>query len=313
MLFEGKKLRLAFCGSSPEAAEYLQFLGVREIAILKVFTSAGVATVRGEHVQRNAVIQAAERLDIPCSSAPIDGAECAALRAAGCDLLLTVDYGKILPAEVLAVPAMGTINVHPSLLPKYRGPSPIETALLDGASETGVSFMLTNDSVDGGPVLFQTPPFKVDPRARRGSLKTELFRLGLEHLMAVIGDYLAGDLRALEQDEAAATYTRLIAKVDGRIDFSRSAAEIDRMVRAYDGWPSAHTNFGDKQLKLLDVELADAADLAPGEAAARGGELFIGTADGSLRVVKAQVAGSKSQTGRDFINGYPAISGYTFV
>lgn len=248
------------------------------------------------------------------------------------DIFVVVAYGRILPPEVLAVPRLGVVNIHPSLLPRHRGPSPVATAILEGDAETGVTLMLLDEGIDSGPLLAQSDPVRLDGSARAGELTARLFAMGAEMLPATLAGLAAGTLTPQPQDAAAVTVTRLIEKDDGRIDWSRSAVEIERMTRAFDPWPGAFTSLGGKNLKIIAAAVAPgggdqakqggdagAADegaaprgrdvAAPGTVTVRDRRLFAATGEGELELLTVQPEGSRPMTARDLINGAPGLHG----
>ncbi len=155
-------------------------------------------------------------------------------------LFFVVDFGKIIPQSILDIPSQGAINFHPSLLPKYCGPSPIQTAILNGDTETGFSCMLLDAEIDHGPILYQER-VDIDPADTSVSLEKKLFERGKEKIDQVVTQYLTGDLKPQEQDHKRTTVTKLIKKEDGMIDVSKETAEtIEHKVRAYQPWPGVY-------------------------------------------------------------------------
>ncbi|MEK7778308.1 MAG: methionyl-tRNA formyltransferase, partial [Chloroflexota bacterium] len=172
------------------------------------------------------------------------------------DVIVVAAYGRILPPEALAVPPLGVLNIHPSLLPKYRGPSPVITALLDGESVTGVTVMLMDEGMDTGKILAQRQA-AILPHETAGELTDRLFRQGAELLLEVLPKWAAGELKPVPQEEAMATITRLYTKEDGDMDWSLPAAVLERRLRAFHPWPSCYTRWEGKLLRILDGAAAD--------------------------------------------------------
>ena len=229
--------------------------------------------------------------------------------AANADVFVVVAYGRILPAELLAVPPMGVVNVHPSLLPMYRGPSPVVTAILDGQRQTGVTVMLLDEGMDTGPVLAQSPPIVLTGNERAGELQGRLFEEGAAMLPAVLDGLEDVTIVATPQDDSKATVTRLIARSDGEIDWSLPAEQIDRMIRAYDPWPGTFTSWNDKGLKILDVNLSGRIDAIDdsGRVIVNGGKLFVGSGSGPLEITRLQLEGRQGVSASDFLRGRPDI------
>jgi methionyl-tRNA formyltransferase len=204
---------------------------------------------------------------------------------------------------------MGVVNVHPSLLPMYRGPSPVATAILDGQRQTGVTVMLLDEGMDTGPVLAQSPPIVLAGNERAGELQGRLFEEGAAMLPAVLDGLEDVTIVATPQDDSKATVTRLLARSDGEIDWSLPAEQIDRMIRAYDPWPGTFTSWNDKGLKILDVNLSGRIDAVDdsGRVIVNGGKLFVGTGSGPLEITRLQLEGRQGVSASDFLRGRPDI------
>lgn len=213
------------------------------------------------------------------------------------DLFVVAAYGQILPPEVLAIPKKGAINVHPSLLPKYRGASPIQGAILNGERETGVTIMLVDEKMDHGPILSQVSiPIATDETTPTLTLK--LARLGADLLVKTIPRYLSGKISPKEQDHRLATYTKLLVKEDGLISWSMNNLEIERRIRAYNPWPGVWTTVG---------EMADQLERVvknPNQTNLRLKLLSAAVEDGALSIQTVQVEGRKPNTLSEFVNGY---------
>ncbi|MDP1710782.1 MAG: methionyl-tRNA formyltransferase [candidate division WWE3 bacterium] len=166
------------------------------------------------------------------------------------DLFVVASYGMIIPPEILSIPSHGALNVHPSLLPKYRGASPIQAAILAGESETGVTIMLMDEQMDHGPILAQEK-ILLEPAETTPTAMVKLAQAGGELLTRTIPRYLADKITPQSQDHSQATYTKLIKKEDGRVNWAESNLRIERMVRAYNPWPGVWTTVGEmaEQLK----------------------------------------------------------------
>ncbi len=170
------------------------------------------------------------------------------------DLLILASYGKILPAETLAIPAYGSLNVHPSLLPKYRGATPIQTAILDGATETGVSVMAMAPAVDAGGVIAKRS-YKLNNHETTPQLKDELAQLGARLLIDQLPTFLSGQAKITSQNEAEATKTIKLTKEMGEIDWNKSVEQIEREIRAFQPWPGSFTWLGGQRLKILQASI----------------------------------------------------------
>lgn len=171
-------------------------------------------------------------------------------------LFIVAAYGKIIPKEILELPTRGILNIHPSLLPEFRGPSPIESAILAGKEKTGVSIMLLDEKTDHGPILIQKEAL-VSDIVGKNELSEALFRIGGKVLSGIIPEWISGKIKAVPQDEGAATYTKKISKEDGLLDLSGDPVLNYRKIRAYEGWPGAYF-FAEKNGKKIRVVIKDA-------------------------------------------------------
>lgn len=170
------------------------------------------------------------------------------------DLLITANFGKIIPEDVLRVPKHGCLNVHPSLLPKYRGATPLQAAILSGDKETGVTVILMDERVDHGPILSQKKT-AIGPDETTEQLCQRLALLGAEALIDVIPDWIKGEKQLILQEEEKATYTRTLTRKDGEIDWQKHPREIERQIRAFRPWPGSYTFYNGKRLKILKAGL----------------------------------------------------------
>ena len=219
------------------------------------------------------------------------------------DLIVVAAFGQILPPSVLEIPTYGCLNVHASLLPAYRGASPVTAALLDGLNETGVTIMLMDAGMDTGPVLTQArlPVLADDTTA---SLSDRLASRGAELLAETIPGWLAGDVAPVAQADLPGepTVCRLVKKQDGQIDWTLPAARIERMIRAYSPWPAAFTSWKEQNFKLWRSSVIPGrAD--PGLVVEVDGRVAVGTGDGLLVLHEVQPAGKRRMAAAAFLNG----------
>ena len=234
------------------------------------------------------------------------------------DLFIVASYGKIIPGAILALSKFGTLNIHPSLLPKYRGPSPIQAAILNGDAETGVTIIKLDEEMDHGNIIANIES-RIENLENYKSLHDRLAKLGAELLIQILPKYIGGEIKPIPQDHAQATFTKIITKDDARIDWSQSAEEIDRMVGAYHVWPVAWTTFGGKRLKIFESFLP----LPEGRERLRGGKvgevelrdntIIVHCGRGLLKILSLQPEGGRVMTTRDFINGYTGLAGQFLV
>jgi len=226
-----------------------------------------------------------------------------ALRACAPDLIVVAAYGKILPKNILDLPPHGCINVHASLLPKYRGAAPVQWAILRGETVTGVTIMQMAERMDAGDILLQreTP---IEEHETCGELQARLADLGARALTEVLAQLHAGTVIRRVQDESRVTLAPMIKKADGRIDWTQPAAALARMVRAFNPWPSAFTTVGGKLLKLHRAHAVAAAPSAmPGTVTATGDGIAVSTGDGMLVLDVVQLEGRKRMAAAEFARG----------
>jgi methionyl-tRNA formyltransferase len=229
------------------------------------------------------------------------------------DIGVVAAYGEILRRTVLDIPPLGYLNIHPSLLPLYRGPAPVAGAILAGDSETGVTIMKLDTGMDSGPILAQaTVP--LPPTARSGPLTDELMRLGARLLLEVLPAYAAGQLEPRPQDHSQATVTRLFKKADGLIDWSLPALVIERMIRAYDPWPGTFTTWHGQPVKVLSAAVQP--DMAhsdlPGTILDSDATLLVATGSGALELLTVQPAGKRPMPGQAWLRGQQNAQGARF-
>lgn len=225
------------------------------------------------------------------------------------DVFVTAATGHILTADVLAIPTRGTLNVHASLLPRWRGAAPIQAALLAGDAETGITIMCTDEGLDTGPILSQRA-IPIAPRETATSLHDKLAQLGAELLLETLPRWLSGELIPQPQPDKGVTLAGRIRKEDGLINWERTAAEIDRQVRAYTPWPGAYTFWNDRQLKVIAAfPLALQLDRPPGTVINHDGQPTVVTGDGLLRLDHIQWAGKRALLATEFVRGRPDFVG----
>lgn len=234
-------------------------------------------------------------------------------------LFVVAAYGKIIPPKLLRLPPHGALNLHPSLLPKYRGPSPVEAVIRAGETETGVSIMLLDDKIDHGPILSQEI---VPIRERETALELgpRLAKIGAQLLAKTIPGWLANEIVPVPQNHEKATYTKLLTREDGRIFWDTPAMALERQIRAYQGWPGSYFIWR-RHNEMLRVKV-EAARVVEGAIAekpygsvwqAAEAPIAVTTIDGSLAVDQLCLEGKDSVSAADFINGYPDIIAATLL
>ena len=242
------------------------------------------------------------------------------LRQLNPEVIILIAYGKIIPANLLAIPKYGWLNLHASLLPKLRGASPIQSAILTGAEETGVTLMKMDEGMDTGPIIAQEK-ITIVPEENSQTLHDKLSRLSAKALEKNLLAYLEGKLKPKPQDNSQATYTKIIKKEDGKIDWQKSAIEIERQIRAFTPWPGTWcfwprnyrteqkelTNSAiEQRLKIIKAKVSsDSIKLPPGQTKKANNTIIVGCSHGNLELQIIQLEGKKPQNIIDFLKGYP--------
>lgn len=236
------------------------------------------------------------------------------------DLFIVAAYGKIIPKNILAIPKLGALNTHPSLLPRWRGPSPIQSAILAGDTEMGVTVMKMDEQMDHGPIMANRVKRIANSKITYQKLHDELADMGADLLIATLPKWLGGETTPTPQDDAKATYCKILKRDDGRISWSRPAEEIERMVRAFNPWPGTWTMWpSDSKIFRVRIEEADwttdeAIEGSPGYIWHNElNPLLIKTSRGSIVVKKLKIEGRNLLDAESFIRGNKKIIGTVFV
>lgn len=227
------------------------------------------------------------------------------------DVCVVVAYGKIFPDKYLSLPRFGFLNVHPSLLPKYRGPSPIQSAILNGDAETGVSIMLLDKDIDHGPVLSNVK-YKMANDEYYPALRDTLTELGVRLLMETIPKYLSGEVKPMEQDHPQATFTKMLTREDGKLDWSKTAQELTNRVRALNPEPGTWATWGGKVLNILAAHpLPYCLPEHPpvGTVSKIEKNIAVHVGECPLVLERVQLEGGKAMSIADFVNGHPDFVG----
>jgi len=252
-------VRIVFFGTPEFAVPSLEAVVAAGHGVQLVVTRPDRPAGRHMRIAAPAVVPAARRLGLPLAQPDKLGGEefSNRLRALAPDAAVVVAYGRLISPRVLSLPRFGFVNVHPSLLPRHRGPSPIEWAILSGDAETGVTTMLLDEGMDTGPILLQRSS-PVGPRERAPELESRLARLGAELLVETLVGLARGSIAPKPQDDALATTTGKLERRMGRIDWKSTAEELARRCRAFDPWPGLFTNFRGLRLKVHGLETSEA-------------------------------------------------------
>jgi methionyl-tRNA formyltransferase len=299
-------LRIVFAGTPEFAVPSLRALLEGPDSVVGVLTQPDRPAGRGRKLQAPPVKRAAEAAGVPVAQPErlADAADREVLAEWTPDLLVVTAYGLILPRAVLELPRLGCINVHASLLPAYRGAAPIQRAILDGRKETGITIMQMAPGLDSGPMLLQRRR-PIGERETGGELHDALAELGAEALSEALAGLRAGTLEAVPQDPEQATYAAKIHKAEAELDWRRPAAELDRVVRAFNPWPVAFTHQAAGPLRIWRAHPGAATGAAPGTLEEdTDGLPAVACGDGRLLVLEqVQPPGRKAMAAADALRG----------
>lgn len=295
--------RIVFMGSPEFALPALRQLA-DSYPIAGVVTQPERPAGRGREPKSPPVKLLAEQLALPVIQperlkAPEAMAQ---LQAWEPDLIVVAAFGQILRPAVLDMPRLGCINIHGSLLPRWRGAAPVQVAILNGDRESGVTIMRMDAGVDTGPVLSQAA-LTILPDDSAGSLGRRMAELGASLLLETLPAYLDGSCVPQAQDDSLATYAPMLKKEEGELDFSQAAGALERRVRAFNPWPGAYVPWQGQILKIHTARAMDAASQHPGRKLVHNGLPAIEAADGLLLLETVQPAGKKPMPGKDFLRG----------
>ncbi len=297
------KLRLAFLGTPGFAARILAALIEAGHEIVAVYTQPPRPAGRGHRVTRSPVHELAETRGIPVETpAKLDQAAADKFTTLNLDTAVVAAYGLILPKAMLAAPRLGCLNVHASLLPRWRGAAPIERALLAGDRDTGISIMRMDEGLDSGPVLL-AERLPIPPGMGAAALYDELAALGARLIVAALAAAAQGKLSPKPQPADGATYARKLQREEGALDWRKPAAELERAVRAFELFPGSYFTHDSERIRVLATELVNAPDgTAPGTVL--DDALTIACGDGALRPTRLQRAGRAALATEEFLRGY---------
>lgn len=300
-------MRIIFMGTPEFAVPSLEQIMQRKYQVVAVYTRPDKPAGRGRSLVSSPVKKAAIARGVPVLQAvSLKKAEVLAqLADFHPDVIVVAAFGQILPQSVLDIPRYGCLNIHPSLLPRFRGASPVAATILAGDEVTGISIMLMDSGLDTGPILTQTT-VPVSPQATTGSLTAKLAQVAADLLPEVLLRWTRGEITPRPQKEAEATYSGTITKEVGEIDWHLPAVEIWRRVRAFQPWPRCYTTWQGKRLEIIEaLSLPGEENLEVGQVVAINKEAAfgIGTADGILGVLKVQLEGKRSMQAAEFMRG----------
>lgn len=301
-------MRIVFAGTPEFAVPTLQALLDSPFEVCAVYTQPDRPAGRGRKLTASPVKQLAIAHDIPIYQPENfkHPETVAALQSLNADLMVVIAYGLILPQSVIDTPRLGCINVHGSLLPRWRGAAPIHRALMAGDTKTGVTIMKVTKKLDAGDMLLKVE-CPITATDTSSSLHDKLAHMGAAALLKVVEQYRDGSVQAEPQDEALATYAPKLEKHESELDWSQSAIELDRKIRGLNAWPVAQTLFKGSVLRIWNSTLVDRSISGkPGTIDCAEHALDVVTGDGVLRLLEVQLPGGKRIAGKDFLNAHPA-------
>ena len=301
-----KNLNIIFAGTPDFAAAALQSCISSHHHIVAVYTQPDRPAGRGRKINHGPVKQLALDAQIPVFQPQhLRLKQFEQLQKFNADLMLVSAYGMMLPKEVLDIPKLGCINIHASLLPKWRGAAPIQRAIIAGDQQTGVSIMQMVEALDAGPVL-DTFTCDIKDLDTGSSLHDRLAEIAANEIVGVLDRLQNEELHAIEQDEALVSYAKKISKQEANISWQQSASEIERKVRAFNAWPVAYSYLNDQRIRIWQAEcLSEANNNIAGRIIyANKDGIQVATGDGVINLTTLQQAGGKIISAHDFVNAH---------
>ncbi|MCI8377347.1 MAG: methionyl-tRNA formyltransferase [Lachnospiraceae bacterium] len=309
-------MRVLYMGTPDFAVGTLEALIQSEHEVIGVVTQPDRPKGRSGKMQFSPVKETALKYDIPVyqPERARDGEFLREVRSMGPDVIVVAAFGQILPKELLEMPKYGCINVHASLLPKLRGAAPIQWSVILGDEESGVTIMQMDEGIDTGDILL-VEKYRLEEKETGGSLFEKLAAFGGRMILEVLKSAEEGTLCPVKQNESEHTYAKMLSKETGRIDFSKPAVEIERLIRGLNPWPSAYCFLDGKMMKIWEADVAcpfneENSALENGTVAAVGKSDFtVKTGEGFLKVLSVQLEGKKRMDTAAFLRGYPLERG----
>lgn len=310
-------MKIVFMGTPDFASVALEAIVKAGHEVAAAVTQPDKPKGRGKEMQMPPVKECALKYGIPVLQ-PIkvrEAEEVARLASFGADIFVVAAFGQILPEEILKMPKFGCVNIHASLLPKYRGAAPIQWAILNGEKETGITIMQMDKGLDTGDILMKRA-VPIGERETGESLFDKLSEVGAQLIVEALPKIEKGELKAQKQNEEEASYVGMLKKSMGLIFWEKDAASIDRLVRGLNSWPSAYTYYRKKSLKIWECEAIPEEKGHGGTENVAGriekvekDAFYVRTGKGLLKVIQVQLEGKKRMWVKDFLLGYPLEAG----
>lgn len=299
-------MRIVFMGTPDFAVPVLEALTESKHEVVAVVTQPDKRKGRGKEMRYTPVKTAALNHGIEVyQPAKVKDEEFQnVLRDINADVIVVVAFGQILPPSIIHMPKYGCINVHASLLPKYRGAAPIQWAVIDGEKETGITTMQMDEGLDTGDMMLKEV-VPVDEKETGGSLHDKLAACGGKIILETLQKVEDGTVTYTKQDDSKSNYAKMLDKNLGKIDFTKKAVEIERLIRGLNPWPSAYTKLNGKTLKIWDADVLEGENETPGKIVnITKDQIWISTGEGILAVNELQLEGKKRMNTEDFLRGY---------
>lgn len=318
-MMSGDIFKIVFLGTPTFAVPVLKKLIDNDLKPFLVVTQPDKPVGRKQELTPSPIKQLAMEAGIQVAQPDTKDDLATVLKELEIDVCVLVAYGMIIPEEALNIPKAGFVNLHPSKLPKYRGPSPIQAAILNGDSQTAVTIIKLDADMDSGPIIAQQD-MAIEDTDNYSSLSDKLSEVGAELMVEILPDYITGTMKLSDQDDALATYCSLVKRDDGQVNWSKSAIQIHRQFKAFSHWPGVFTYLDKKRLKIanLDVLEGDFPASQRGEGINLAlGEVFLGHTDqlavrcdsGSISLMRVQLEGKNEISGQEFLQGHKNIVG----
>lgn len=309
-----KALKIIFAGTPDFAAASLRACIESKHQVRAVFTQPDRPAGRGRKIKLGPVKQLATDVGIPVFQPQrLEQEQFTQIENLQADVMLVSAYGLLLPKQVLHIPKLGCVNIHASLLPKWRGAAPIQRAIITGEQKTGISIMQMVEGLDAGPVLQQFV-CNIETTDTGPSLHDRLAKISAKEIVAVLENLQIGKLTAHPQSESDVTYAKKINKQEAIINWQQSAIDIERMIRAFNNWPVAYTYLGSQRVRIWQAQVSDTySDKPPGTILNNNNKsIAVVTGKGVLKLIAIQLEGGKVISAQDFINAHE-ISGHRFT
>ena len=306
-------MKIIYFGSTEDSIYTLNILKKNYFEIFSIFTKKSKSSGRGLKTNLTSIEKYAIRnkISIKNPHALKNNNEIIEyLTEANADIFVVSSYGIIIPKDILEIPKYGVINIHPSLLPKFRGPSPVASAILEGEKFTGVTIMKLDENMDTGPILKKSHKVSICENDSASMLQEKLFKMGSDMLPNILRNIEQGNQRFISQNNNNASITKKINKIDGKIKWNEDDIQIIRKVRAYDKWPGTFTFCNNKRIKIIDVAKTQIDSIEkPGLVQFIDKKIYVSTRNRLLEIKKIQFENKKIMSADKAINGYSNLNG----